>query len=239
MVRNLLALTAILSICGAFMVSSTHAQPLTNALTQEEAGLSSEQVHALHAGKARPGTLSIMTLLNRADATYEVGETLRMAVKSNEDAYITVFNIGTSGRVTQLFPNNYEPNNRIRAGETLEIPSAASESRIKVAGPAGKELIKVIATSKPMAVVPDAYFRSDAGLFRTLTDGTEGLDRDLQFVSANQAQGVKVAIAHQVIRTVPARSTAATAIDGALVIPTVGVLVPGAHARDNGRINGR
>ena len=236
MARNLVALGAILSICGIFAVSSTHAwseaesdaknPSLTNASAQAqaEAGLNTVQARVYHAGQARPGTLSIVTLLDRADATYGVGETLRVAVKSNEDAYITVFNVGASGRITQLFPNAYQSDNRIRAGETLEVPSAASDSRIKVTGPVGNELIKVIATSKPLTVVPDTHFLSGNGLFRTMTEGAEGLDRDLQVVSANQARDIKVAIIHQVIRTVPARP--AVAGNGTLVVPMVGVLIP-------------
>ena len=145
MVRNLLKFVAVLSLCTVCAASLARAQ--------EERDLSDEQTRAYNAGKPRPGSLSIMTLLDRADATYAVGETLRLAVKSNEDAYVTVFNIGASGKITQLFPNGYQTNNRIKAGETLEVPSKSSESRIKVTGPVGIELIKVVATSKPVTAV--------------------------------------------------------------------------------------
>ena len=218
MVRSLLKFVAVLSLC------TVCAAPLARA--QEERDLSAEQARAYQAGKPKPGSLSIMTLLDRADATYALGETLRMAVKSNEDAYVTVFNIGASGKVTQLFPNGYQTNNRIKAGETLEVPSKSSESRIKVTGPVGIELIKVVATSKPVTVIPDGHFQSGGGLFKTLTDGSD-LDRDLQVVSADQPGDFKVATAHQVIKTIQSRPGGATApAGGALVIPTVGVLVP-------------
>ncbi|WP_454620429.1 DUF4384 domain-containing protein [Bradyrhizobium cenepequi] len=219
MVRNLLKFVAALSLC------TICAAPLARA--QEERDLSAEQTRAFHAGKPRPESLSIMTLLDRADATYALGETLRLAVKSNEDAYVTVFNIGASGKVTQLFPNGYQTNNRIKAGETIEVPSKSSESRIKVTGPVGIELIKVVATSKPITIIPDAHFQSGGGLFKTLTEGSDGLDRDLQVVSANQPSEFKVATAHQVIKTVQSRpGGGAASTGGALVIPSVGVLVP-------------
>ena len=195
------------------------------ASAQEERYLSLEQTRAYHAGRPSPGALSIAMLLDHADAVYGVGETLRLAVRSNEDAYVTVLSVGTSGRVIQLFPNNYQSDNRIRAGEVLEIPSEASESRIKVKGPVGTELIKVIATSKPVAIIPQAHFEPGGGLFRSLTDGADGLDRDLEVVSAKQPKEVKIAIVHQMIRTVPARVTGAEAGSGGLVIPTAGVLV--------------
>jgi hypothetical protein len=221
MVRSFVKLSTVLSICAICSIWS--------AFAQEESDLSAEQARAYHAGQPRPGSLSITTLLSRADATYGVGETLRLAVKSNEDAYITVFNVGASGKITQLFPNGYQADNRIKAGETLEIPSAASESRIKVTGPVGIELVKIIATSKPVAVVPDAHFQPSGGLFRTLSEGTEALDRDLSVVSADQQQDLKVAIVHQLIKTVPARPAGAAAPTG-LVIPTFGILLAGKPA---------
>src|ERR1700754_2788851 len=121
-------IAAALSVYALCAASSVYAQG-------EERNLSLDQDRAYHSGQARPGTLAIATLLDHADATYGVGETLRMAVKANEDAYVTVFNVGTSGKVTQLFPNGYQADNRIRAGQVLEVPSASSDSRIKVGGP--------------------------------------------------------------------------------------------------------
>ncbi len=225
MARTLFKLTVALSLCVLGVISTAYAQ--------EERDLNAEQVRAYHAGQARPGSLSIVTLLDRADATYGVGETLRMAVKTNEDAYITVFNVGASGKVTQLFPNSFQSDNHTRAGETLEVPSAASDSRIKITGPVGIELIKVIATSKPVTIIPDAHFQSGGGLFRSLAEGSDGFDRDLAIVSANQPPEVKVAIVHQLIKTVPARTGAAASSQG-LVVPTVGTLALAAPAATGG-----
>ena len=220
MVHYFSRLAAVLSLCTVCAVSGARAQDA------EVRSLSTEQDRAYQAGQPRPGSLSIVTLLDRADATYAVGDTLRMAVKSNEDAYVTVFNIGASGKITQLFPNGFQANNRIKAGETLEVPSKSSESRIKVTGPVGMELIKVVATSKPVTVIPDAHFQSGGGLFKSLADGAD-FERDLQVVSASQPSDVKVATAHQVIKTIQSRPAGAAASTGeTLVIPTVGVLVP-------------
>jgi Domain of unknown function (DUF4384) len=225
MVRNFLKIAAALSVYAVCAASSVYAQ-------DEERNLSLDQNRAYHSGEARPGSLAVATLLDHADATYGIGETLRMAVKSNEDAYITVFNVGTSGKVIQLFPNGYQADNRIRAGQVLEVPSAASDSRIKVGGPVGVELIKVIATSKPVTVIPDSHFQSGGGQFRILADGADGLERDLQVVSASQADDLKVAIVHQLIKTVPARPNMVSG--AALVVPTYGVLATSVSS-DNGQ----
>ena len=220
MMQNLPRFVAILSLCTVCAAS------LVGAQEADERSLSMAQDRAYQAGQARPGTLSIMTLLDRADATYAVGESLRIGIKSNEDAFVTVFNIGASGKITQLFPNGFQADNRINAGETLEVPSKSSESHIKVGGPVGIELIKVVATSKPVTVIPDTHFQAGGGLFKTLADGSD-FERDLQVVSADQPADFKVATAHQMIKTIQSRPNGSAATSGsALVIPTVGVLMP-------------
>src|ERR1700761_9681979 len=100
MVRNFLKIAAALSVYALCAASSAYAQ-------DEERNLSLDQDKAYHSGQSHPGSLAIATLLDHADATYGVGEPLRMAVKANEDAYITVFNVGASGKVVQLFPNGF------------------------------------------------------------------------------------------------------------------------------------
>lgn len=192
-------------------------------LAQTVRDLSVEQTQAHDAGTVKPGSLSVMTLLDRADATYAVGETVRLAVKTNEDAYVTVLGIGASGKVTQLFPNAVQTDAKVKAGETVEIPSAASGAQIKVSGPVGGELIKVIATSKPLTVIPDGQWKPGTGVFRALEGDAGTLARDLEVVAAKPPAEVKVAIVNQVIKTIATREASAapapTATAGVLVVP--------------------
>jgi len=185
--------------------------------------LSVEQTQALQGAPVAASSLSILTLLDRADATYATGEAVRLAVKANEDAYVSVFNIGASGRVTQLFPNAAQTDNRIRANETIEIPSLASGAQIKVTGPVGAELVKVIATSKPVKIIPDAQFQTGAGIFRGVEGGVPALQRDLAVVANNVPRDVKVAVVNQIIKTVDARP-AATPAPTASMAPAAGVV---------------
>lgn len=189
------------------------------AKAQTVRDLSPEQTQVFNAGLAKPNSLSILALLDRANATYGLGDIVRLAVKSNEDAYVTVFNIGASGKVTQLFPNAFQTENRIKAGETLEIPSQASGTQIKVSGPVGAELIKVIATSKPVTIIPDKNFQAGTGIFRSLEGGADALNRDLAVMVEKPPADTKVAVLNQVIKTVPAQAGGAVAL-GALVVPT-------------------
>jgi hypothetical protein len=53
------------------------------------------------------------------------------------------------GKVTVLFPNKYAANNKLRAGETTNLP-APNLYRLRVAGPAGGEAVKAIVTEAPL-----------------------------------------------------------------------------------------
>lgn len=189
------------------------------AQAQTVRDLSPEQTQVFNASQVNPNSLSILALLDRANATYGVGDIVRLAVKSNEDAYVTVFNIGASGKVTQLFPNAFQTENRIKAGETLEIPSQASGTQIKVSGPVGAELIKVIATSKPVTIIPDKHFQAGTGLFRSLEGGANALNRDLAVITEKPPADTRVAVVNQVIKTVPTQAGGTVPV-GTLVVPS-------------------
>jgi hypothetical protein len=84
--------------------------------------------------------------------TYVVGQPLRIMVRPKQDAYITVVDVGSSGRVSVLYPNHYQRDARVRAGSTLTIPDAQSKWQINVGGPAGVDLIQVIASRQPLSL---------------------------------------------------------------------------------------
>jgi hypothetical protein len=85
-------------------------------------------------------------------ASYVVGEKVTFFVQAEQDCYLTLIDIGTSGNVTVLFPNAYDRNNRIAAGRRYEIPGAGYGFDIHVNGPPGVERLKAIATTQPFTL---------------------------------------------------------------------------------------
>ena len=73
--------------------------------------------------------------VDRPDLHYRIGQQLRVFVRPRRTSYITVLNVGTSGRVSVIFPNFYQRESRVRAGGTVAIPSETSGWSINVAGP--------------------------------------------------------------------------------------------------------
>ncbi|MCD6507176.1 caspase family protein [Candidatus Poribacteria bacterium] len=120
---------------------------------------------------------------------YKIGDTVKITVQPERDCYITVLDITTSGKAYVLFPNQYEKENLVRAGQRFTIPSVG-DYEIEVGGPPGIEMVKVIATTKPLdlsSLNPDdpnspiKFFSSD-NLFQLVDLPT----KDLNLVPVNQ-----------------------------------------------------
>src|SRR5262245_11239045 len=84
--------------------------------------------------------------VDNPDLVYRVGQHLKVYVRPHQTSYITVLNVGSSGKVAVIFPNFYQQDAKVHAGQTIAIPAETAGWRIDVAGPPGVEIIKVIAT---------------------------------------------------------------------------------------------
>jgi Domain of unknown function (DUF4384) len=180
----------------------------TGELRAEESilrDLSAEQTAAFQAGTPAPGSLRVSTWVDRRDLTYALGDAVRIFVKTNEDAYVTIVNVGPSGKVTQLFPNAFQQSNRVAANRTLEVPSVNGSSRINVSRPVGAELIKVFVTSEPIKIIPESQLVG-GGAFRSLAGGVSDFVRNLEVTAAASVSGEsKFAISNLVIKTISSR----------------------------------
>ena len=87
---------------------------------------------------APANALGVVAWVDHADNTYAVGEAVRLFVRSNKDAYLTVLNVGPSGNTTMLFPNAAQRDARVGANQVVEIPARGSGASIRVGGPVGR-----------------------------------------------------------------------------------------------------
>ena len=79
--------------------------------------------------------------------TFQLGQIYNFKVKAEEDCYVTIIDIGTSGEITILFPNQMQQDNLIKANKVFETPS------VEVLPPTGLERVKFIATKENMHIV--------------------------------------------------------------------------------------
>jgi hypothetical protein len=111
--------------------------------------------------------------------SYRVGESIRFYFMTSRDAYLTLINLGTSGRSTIIFPNAYSQGNFVRGGVTYSVPGPTDGFRFRIEAPPGLEIIRVIASDIPWS--PSFQVAPPAGtVFRSL-DPAEGrtLTRDI------------------------------------------------------------
>lgn len=180
--------------------------------------LTIEQNSAAQAGTARPSSLQVQVAADRPDATYAIGETVRLTISANEEAYVTVLDIGPTGQVTQLFPNQHQTDNHLMPNRPVEIAGGSTGAKVTVTGPVGAELIKVIASNKPLTVVSESQLQGRSA-FRSVDGGVKTVLRDMQIVDEQAAQNdTKVVFANFALHTVGKRLTNA---------PQTLVVVPG------------
>lgn len=133
--------------------------------------------------------LKVTAWVDRENNTYHVGENVQLYVRTNKDAFVTVINVGASGATTVLFPNQFQRDNLVRAGQITEIPGAASPARITVGGPVGTELIKVIASTKSRQVFQQTSLQA-AGPWQAVSVNLAQWTRDLSLTLQGQPGAV-------------------------------------------------
>ena len=74
---------------------------------------------------------------NKKDS-YKVGEYISFQVSADKDGYITLWDIGTSGHISRIFPNKYSKNNLyVKAGSKSSIGGDSTDFTFKVTGKSG------------------------------------------------------------------------------------------------------
>lgn len=104
--------------------------------------------------EAKPFKIEIWT--EDGKASYNVNDKVGFLFRADQDCYVTLFDIGTSGAVTKLFPNKWNGSNRIEKGKTYRIPPADGEFVFRVKGPEGMEYVKAVATLDPLQSIEKA-----------------------------------------------------------------------------------
>lgn len=182
---------------------------------------------------APASTLGVDVWTNRADGTYAIEEDLILFVRTSYDASVTILNVDAAGRTTILFPNRFAPDNRLRGNQVYQVPGANAKFKFNVGGPAGVNLIKVIATAEKAPILKGRAVEQ-SGPFETLKDSSEELARQIQVVMTKQP-GAVWATADRPIRVVARQAAAqppqvlppqAPVVPPSVVVPPAVVALP-------------
>jgi hypothetical protein len=129
------------------------------------------------AGTAPPpvpvGARDIKIAPKRPD--YRIGDKVVVRFRSSRDCRLTLLNVGTSGKLTILFPNALHRDNFIEANRDYEIPGPDYGFEYELQGPPGIEKLKAVATLEKVALL-ESHFDADGGFFRTVAPAAGARD---------------------------------------------------------------
>jgi len=134
--RLLFILPIFVLICFAFCISS-YAQ----SVGQEEM-MKSIQIINPHP----PFSLRLW-LDKEGRATYAPGERIKITFQASQDSFVTLYNYNSEGGVIIIFPNQYSPNDFVKAGHTYSV-----EGLIDPNTRPGIEYVQGFATSKELLI---------------------------------------------------------------------------------------
>jgi hypothetical protein len=128
----------------------------TKKETRKANGLAQEMQNIKNPGQAYKITLK--TVGDRKE--YKVGDTVQFEVSVDTDCHLYIMNVKEDGKaIGALFPNVWHKSSKVGGGKTYKIPNEKSNYRFKIAGPAGKEYVKAIATKEPILKEADTAIR--------------------------------------------------------------------------------
>lgn len=85
-----------------------------------------------------------------------VGENIELEYvyrsKAKKEGYLTIYLFTTDGTVVQVFPNKFEPENRLTPNENYKFPSpnAKKSYKLEASPPVGNDRLLLIVTPKPL-----------------------------------------------------------------------------------------
>lgn len=146
-------------------------------------------------------------------AVYEDGARLKIQVSAEIDCYIAVANVDAEGQVHLLFPNAYERDNFMHAGQERQIPAPDMQAyNLTIGAPFGIETIKVIASQTPFPADTAFQAHKDLNLVPFPLLGTrvdEGMHTIREWAEAvlvQQKQQTRLAEAQCLFTTIPRSS---------------------------------
>lgn len=98
---------------------------------------------------SHPGFL-VRASVDRKYRIYAEGEPITLKVRCEQDAFLYILYQQADGKIFQIFPNSGQPDHRIKAMQDVQVPAFDDAFRWRVGAPFGKEIIKVIASKKPV-----------------------------------------------------------------------------------------
>ena len=93
---------------------------------------------------------------------YYEGDLMAVTVEAGRDCYIRIYVTNAEGATVQVFPNKWQPDNFVSAGQPMRIPGDHAPFELAMTPPFGRETISVVASTRQFSDAEDGQqsFRS-------------------------------------------------------------------------------
>ena len=105
---------------------------------------------------------------------YQIGEQIEISVRVDADSFVYLFDVRPNGEITQIFPNRFDSNNFLRAGEVRTFPPAGARYVFNIAPPRGLSKVIAVASKTELNTSQLARFQQESDVFAQSTIGEEG-----------------------------------------------------------------
>jgi serine/threonine protein kinase len=102
-----------------------------------------------------PADLSLWTDRNQ----FLIGDRIHYYFKADKGYHVSIIGLTTDGKAVQLFPNRYQNNPMVHAGQTYVIVDDSAETALEVSGPAGQEEVIAFVSEQPFELFPTDFTR--------------------------------------------------------------------------------
>jgi hypothetical protein len=84
--------------------------------------------------------------------TFKVGEALGFRFRTARGGYLTIVDMDPAGKVTVVFPNAYQRDNRVAEGQEVALPSPEMGFSFTAEEPVGRGVVRAFVTERPLAL---------------------------------------------------------------------------------------
>lgn len=90
---------------------------------------------------------------------YRAADPVTLMIRTEADCHLTLLNTGPAGASRMLFPNRWQQQTLIRAGQTVVVPGIGAGVSLRPLGPAGVEHVTAVCRTggQPVLGAPDGF----------------------------------------------------------------------------------
>ena len=113
---------------------------------------------------------------------YQIGEEIRISVRVDESSFVYLFDVRPNGEITQIFPNRFDNDNFLRAGEVRTFPPSGARYVFNIAPPRGLSKVIALASRTELNTSQLASFQREGDIFAQSNIGEEGFIQNFAII---------------------------------------------------------